>query len=298
MGMLQWVSPLIPSFARIAGALLPLAPLFTAIGTALYFVTPVLQAFGSFLDLLPGSLLSSSVASQGLGAALSTLGPIIAAVGYVVAGIIAWWDELVEIWNLTVGPAINTLMSAFGDLGSAIGVSVDWMQLLKYATWPVYAALSALMMIVSSVIHHVAELVRWIAFLERKFHFIRDTINLVNGAFSGFNSALSSGIRGVADFISRVCIPHTMMDIFEKTNMATRSLQGFHEELRRTEAGIMRVTSGVSIGMRIPSTAGGTQYVTISAPITIESISSSMDLDEVTDAITDAISDALRRARR
>jgi len=79
--------------------------------------------------------------------------------------------------------------------------------------------------------------------------------------------------------------------IAEDLSYAIESVQEAQRAFNRAN-----LTIGAKVEPRAgrASSASSVQYITISAPITIESISSSMDLDEVTDAVTDAISEAVR----
>ena len=324
-GFVKWwptIEPVAAAFMKLLTAIAPVLPLVSMLGSALWLLGPVFTAVGTGLKILSflfGSSLAGAVKTAGgflpwLGSkflgvktAISQAGgvlpwlknllfginPVILLIVYALIGLAAWWKELTALWNQMVGPAVGRLMKAFGKLCDALGVSVDWLNIVKAATFPVYLVFSGLIILISKIIDGIAMLIDWLADLEKKFHWIRNTVQAVNNTFGGFVGALSNAVNGVANFLSHVCIPHTMADIAEKTLEATRSIQTFRSELDRTGSAIDRFT-----GTPTPTFGGATQYITISAPITIESISSEMDLDVVTDAVTEAMSDVLRRVIR
>jgi len=305
MGFLESLMPLIPWLARAAGFLAPLAPLMVAAGMALYFLSPLLtlvtglfRIFGfalmpllKLLGIKVGLLSQTATGAVALAVPLKALIPVVAALAYVIIGIIAWWQELSAVWNRTVGPALGNLSSAFGELSDAIGITVDWMAIIKAATTPVYLALTGLMTAFGALLDAIAALVRGLADLERRLGWIKSSIRTVNEAFSGFTRGLSRAVESGLDFIENLCIPDVMSEITRNTLQATAAIGEFQREVEafgRFRGRPFEYEFGAARGPI-------TQYVTITAPITIETVAAEVDLGLVTDAVNRGIAEALRR---
>ena len=130
------VKPLIPLFARLAGMIAPLAPVLTGIGMALYFLSPAFEVLSGVLRAVSFLFGQFSVAAGAVSIPLSALIPIILAIAYAVTTLIVHWERLVNSWNTIVGPGIEHLSAAFGRLSSALGISVDWLGVLRIVTEP------------------------------------------------------------------------------------------------------------------------------------------------------------------
>jgi len=148
-------------------------------------------------------------------------------------------------------------------------------------------------------------------------------INVIQNAFKGFLGwieTLRKGFLGFASSIinlfgginrktdefrkSKRALGNTVSELYEHSIGKTiaedlsYAIEGIREAQKAFSKADLNIGNRATLGANRATFTSPTQYITISAPINIESISSSMDLDEVTDVITDAIGDALRRVMR
>ncbi|RLI87763.1 MAG: hypothetical protein DRP01_01140 [Archaeoglobales archaeon] len=309
------LKPFVPFLAKLAGAFAPLAPLLMGLGTALYFVTPLLQLFGSVISHLPKIL---GVLRHPISALKTAFDFLRGGVG----GLINFFKGPFRSGLSSVAGALSKLGSfiksgivrAVGALGSAFSF---------LAAHPMVAVVVAIMAVVGALVYLYNTNENFRKAVNKAWETIKNAVlgavGAIQNAFRGFLDWIESLKKGFLGFASSVMnlfggiisktdefrrsqreLGNTVSELYEHSIGKTiaRDLSCAIESVREAQNVFSRadLSIGASITPRTVASpsASPIQYISISAPITIESISSSMDLDEVSDAVTDAISEAVR----
>jgi len=121
----------------------------------------------------------------------------------------------------------------------------------------------------------------------------------VGGVVNNVVGAVTGGISNLGNALMSLCFRHatpyaeafadTVTDVTGKTVELEKDISSLGKGLRGLSE------SEVGIGGVGGAAGGGTQYVTIHAPISIESISSEVDLENATEEINKAIANSVRR---
>jgi len=317
LGFLNWIKPLIPFLARLAGMFAPFAMLLTGIGMALYFITPALQLFSGLLGGLPKIF---SFVKDHIGAfrtALSFLrGGFGKVVGFITGPLKSAFGTLVGVFS-KVGSFIGSVLTkAISGLGSMFSF---------LAAHPIALVIIAIGALIGILIYLYNTNEDFRNAVDNAWNTIRSTIlsaiEAIQGAFKSFLDWIDGLRKGFTDFVSGITrlfggvtqqteefkksqeeLGETIEDMYGHSigRVIARDLSYAIDSVQEAQRVFSRANLGITggVGVGVPGATTATQYINISAPITIESISSELDLDTVRDAVTDALSDAIRRVRR
>ncbi len=196
-----------------------------------------------------------------LGTTIAVLLGAFLAIGAVVLVAIAHWKELKEFWDKSIGPAMKNLNDAFGMLGDALGSNITVWKAFKWATTPIVDILKMVIDAVSWAIDVFAILIATM-------------------------SDVVKGFQGMGRWADNVFGHSIGKDIARDLTPAIKSM----EDLNKQMGGIRGGAGGGGV-------SSGPQYVSIYPEISLAgaTISSNIDLLQITDAAERGISDALRR---
>ena len=196
-----------------------------------------------------------------LGTTVGVLMGAFLAIGFVVVAAMAHWKELKEFWDKSIGPAMKNLNDAFGMLGDALGSNITVWKAFKWATTPIVDILKMIIDAVSWVIDVFAILIATMSDVVRGFQSMGKWVDKIFGHSIG-------------------------KDIARDLTPAIKSM----EDLNKQMGGIRGGAGGGGV-------SSGPQYVSIYPEISLAgaTISSNIDLLQITDAAERGISDALRR---
>lgn len=268
-GLLDVLEPHLPAFSAFLGYLVGLAPIITAVGMSLFFASVPLQIVSSLISTA-GGLLSGlkSVAAAAIsgGTSFMALGGALLIVAGFVGALILWWDHLVGFWQATVGPAITRLFTAFGKLGEALGGAKTGMGLLKAATLPFALALDVVMLALTAILTVITKVISAITWLVNAFKTAGQWLTKI---FGGSEDAINSFKDTHDDMIDDLkdTYDHSIGDIMaEQYDTARTALEQLMESQMNPTV--------------IPQT------IPIEISITIENMSSEIDLDTMTDEVS------------
>ncbi len=276
--LLDALEPHLPAFSEFLGYLVGISPLLMAAGMALFFMSVPMQLLSSTIGIMSGAFgtVKGAIASTSLG--FTGLGIVLLIIAGFVAALILHWDELVAFWGKTVGPAIERLFNAFGDLSEALGGSKTAMGLLKGATIPFKIALQVVMIALGGIISMIETVIISITWLVNAFKRAGKWISSIFGdsknSIQDFNDTHDSMIQDLEDAYG-----HSIGDLMaEQYDTARDSLEQLLESQMNPTV--------------IPQT------IPIEINITVENMSSEMDLDTMTDEVSRKLASKIEGAFR
>lgn len=206
VGLIETLKGSLPSFGYWLGVLIAISPVLSFVGLGLFLLSSAISAVlgplkflwtafdivGTSMGATPGTLASVSAGFHAL------LIPMLIII-YVIMGIIKWWDELSANWQSIVIPSLQDLGDAWGRLTGAVGEATSGFDLLKIATYPVYLALSILMVVLSWIIKIVAWLIDRITDLIHIFQAVGSAIDKATGGFLTFVGNVIKAVTGTKE---------------------------------------------------------------------------------------------------
>lgn len=310
IGLLNVLKPFLPIIAGIIGFLLPFAPLLILVGTALYFLSPILLAVAFGLKVLSLILPAASGGIIAMGTAVGTAGaaaapaiPLILALGAAVlmagagflmagAGVMLAVHALILLGtNLKIiAPLVPVLLGiAAGMLGiAAAGIAMLPAAIGVGAMAVAILGLSASMIALAGAIW---ALVAAAQAFEAVGGIVRDVVGGITGALGGLGDAL-----GFLCFKHAIPQAEAFASALEQSN---REISSTIQDVSTLSSALREIPeAGIGGVGGVGEIAGPlTQYITIEAPIMIESVSAEVDLDAVQDAVNKGIAESLRRRR-
>jgi len=157
---------------------------------------PALQATTTALGTagLAGATTQASTALSGLLSTLSTVLPIIAVIAYFLGGAYLHWNEITQLWQQRIPPAIDELNRALGSLGEELGVQLDLWTVLKIVTEPVKYFFYGLIAIVDLLIKSFTGWVYIIRDAHKAFmgfgYWLHDVLDPILARIAGFLKAI------------------------------------------------------------------------------------------------------------
>jgi len=257
-----------------------LLPIFPDIKAAVLDVIGLVQQLLPLIAPIIPLLIRIAPLLVGIGSAAWALGPAFTAAGSAVKLFSTLMNNKVRI-IAAFGKTIGGLSAALTFLAHHPLVAAAAVVALIGVLWHLYNTNKDVRNAIDGLIDTLKELLRTLSPLK-------DAIQGAVNALGSFGQAVGSALGSALNFIRNICIAHTMQDIAERTAEATSMLQSFRSELNRTGSAIESVTGpGATFG-------SPAQVVYIYPSITIGTVSSSVDLEEVQDTVNRGIAEAIR----
>jgi len=323
MDFVESLLPLLPILTNILKTLGPVAPGLFLLGTALWFLGPILTALGAIFSgintvfktfagqslwaaLASGTLLESLKAvGVGIGTLIVKAGPIISIILQIALLILNWADVL----SGNLSPNIKFLIDVLG--GATMALTALGM-VLKVISGPIGWIILAVEAIILAITHWkeivdaISGALNW---LGEQLGKIASALHPVNMAVRNFSDTLSpvvnvvksigDGIGSLVGALSSLCFRHVTPDVkkfslnLEKARLKATEMS---RTMRNLRGGLGTLEFHGTPGTVLPS-GPTTQYITISAPISIGEVSAEFDLDDVKDATLRGLAEAIRRVR-
>ncbi len=196
-----------------------------------------------------------------IGVSVGMLMGALLAIGFVVTAALVHWKDLKDVWGKTVGPALTRLNEAFKKFGDVLGVQIELWDVFKLITLPIAATFK---MIMKSV--------------ERAINVFTIFVNLLTAA--------AEGIKGIGKWANNVFGHSIGKDIARDLTPAIKSMKDLNAQM-----------GGIGGGAGGRGGMSGPQYISIYPEISLAgaTISSEVDLMQISDATERGISEALRR---
>lgn len=325
MGVVSAFLPLLPIVASLLRLFGPFIPILFLVGTAFWALGPILTAISGIISIVTGVLgflagtfgiVSTAAGGMGIaiGATTIALGPFLLIIGAIIGAIAAiiliWqnWDAIVKAFTPVfealrpVGEAVMRVLQALWGVIQSVGNI--FFQLSRIIVALIGIALKPLMPIFTAIYN---ALVPIFTFIKNTVIRVLDTFTAGLRALKGMLDAVGGFLGGIADALGALCFSHAAVGVklFESSLQDTIPLmqeslstaKRLRRELKEPFAGAVAF-GAAPVGARGSAAVEArevTQYVTVEAPIYIESVSAEVDLDEVEDAVDKGIASGVKR---
>jgi len=276
--------------ANWMGQLLALAPILSLIGLGLFGASVIMQVMsivlGGLITLFEtagtiwaifntqGVTLATTLGMQE-GALIGLSGAIAPLIALAVV-LYSWWEEISTIFMNSLMPAIENLVGAFGRLFGALKGNEAMWKMLKIITAPFAIGI---MTVVAAV-----------SLLVEAFSFVLD---LITSFIQVLNGDMMGAVKTVENAFGRLLSP--LENLGKGAAGIFETIGGFFDKGRVVDdletSG--EVARDVLSGTASPINQGTRQSIMIDIPINIESLSSDIDIDQLTDEISRRIADKL-----